>query len=715
MADGVGTTHHVKIGGIFCMLDSYRKRPAPIRGARVATGDRDWSDLSIWQRWVQHCWAGGIGADKWVDDSMFDSAVGTDSTIHEQLSLSRDLTIATGGALNAGSLDEKRLFHIHAKSGSAPRLYCITTPSSGSSYLWQYLNSNNTWTLIKTFTDLQATSITGFSNELCIGMSNGRIKSAQSPAAGPWATRRPPKGESAGVTAMKKYRKRLYVAYGSTIYRRKWNWKVDGKTEFYNARADGGGDVVTMETHLGFLYMGSQGGHIHRTDGNNTFDLWSWDGGVTVVSMRSFDGRLFIGTFEYDDDDDIGFGAIYQMTGSAVTMLKRWGLIDKATSIGQFRTYARRMFYGASNLWGMNRTSAGVDEGGFGVAVYDATEDAHSIWASNKDTTAYTDGSGTGVDYMVDDVIFFKGRMHVAVRAHGNFFTTSTFRDYLQDTVNYDTTKSTATGASNSGFLVSSIYDGGTPGLLKMWRHLTIEANFDNQNTDVEVQYSIDKGGTWTSLGTLKRTLTGTLATIITSPTIVGTGTNFTDEVEVGDELNIQTEVLTVDSVDSDTALTATANAASSKNGTAYHTKENFTRDFSFGDVRSSRIQYRLILNSTSGTQSPFVTGVIVSYLPIPEPNWVWDLTVFVADRFVKLDGVEDTQDEETQFDTLAGYFRDQKIIEFVDRDGTVWAGAGEPGVLIWDYNEDWHLEAKAGEPTEGIIRITLIEVQEDY
>jgi hypothetical protein len=556
--------------------------------------------------------------------------------------------------------------------------------------------------------------MTVFSKELCIGFSNGKIKSVSNPDSGTWKNRNPPKGETSGVTAMRRYRQRLYVAYGDKVYRRKPNWKIDGKTEFYNPA--GASKIVAMETHLGFLYMATKSGHIHRTDGNNSFDIWSWDGGIEAVALRSFDGRLFIGTYEFTDDDDIGAGGIYQLTGSAVTQLKRWGKIDKSTTIGDFSYYDRKLFYGASNLWGMNVQADGTDLGGFGVAVYDPIEDAHSIWASNKDTTTYPDASGTGVDWIVDDIVWWNGYMHAAVRGHGNFRTSIQYRDYLEGTVNYDTTTTAALGGSNNGFLVSSAYDGGTPGLLKIWRKATVEAFMDNNNVDVELQYSIDGGNNWTSLGTLQRTLSGTVAVSTGSPTLTGTSTEFIQELSIGDEVNVQGEVLTILSVTSDTVATATTNSSGNQDGSAFLTKLIFNRVFEFGDVRSTRMQYRLVLGSSSGTQSPVVKAVTISYLPVPEPEWIWDMTVMVAPNIRLLDSTVDTQNMDTLRSTLADYYRHQTLITFTDRDGTVWARDGSPGCLVWDYNYDEHIMGETpGLTKQGRIRLSVLEVQEDY
>jgi hypothetical protein len=713
---GVGTTHQVKIGDIYAQLmpGGYRQRFAPLRGARVASGDPDYNDLSVWQVWSQHCWAGGLGADKWVDDAMYDTGVGLDSTIQEQVSLSRDLSIASGGTLSANSRGWPGEFIIYRKPNGAKRLYYITYPDSGSgigSQLWKYALLGNTWTLVKTFAaSWQATCITSHSGELAIGFDNGRIKSAANPdnTAG-WKNRNKPKGIKSGVTSMMRFRQRLYVAYGRQVYRRKWNWKVDGKTAFYNPH--GGGEIIAMEKHLGFLYMASRNGHIHRTDGNNTHDLWSWDGGTEVVSLRSFDGRLFIGTYEFNDDKRLGTGGIYQMTGSAVTQLKRWGELNRSTVLGKFREYDRKLFYGASALWSMNKDTSGTDYGGFGVAIYDPIEDAHSIWATNKDTTTYADTSGTGQDWIVWDTIYYRGRMHAAVEGHGLFSSTVSYRDYLTGTVNYDTTTTLAAGTGNNGFLVSSDYDGGTPGLDKLWRFGSVEAFLPTTDMAVTLSYSTDRGGTWVQAGVLSRTLQGTPSVLSGSTTMNGTATFFKTEIGPGDELNLNGLVVVVDSVESDTVATLRTAAASSSAGSTYHTTKQLTRKFYISttdsEVVTPRLQYRLALQSNSATETPTVQSVQWWYLPEPEPNWIWDLTVGIAEEWVLLDGTVDTQNIETQLQTLKEYARDQKIITFTDREGNTW------DAMVWDYVEDFHVPGKAAEPKEAFLRLSILEVND--
>jgi hypothetical protein len=180
----------------------------------------------------------------------------------------------------------------------------------------------------------------------------------------------------------------------------------------------------------------------------------------------------------------------------------------------------------------------------------------------------------------------------------------------------------------------------------------------------------------------------------------------------VGDSLNIQGEVMKVAAVNSDTSLTMTAVATSTATGTAYHTKSQFIQKWYLSgvgaEVVAPRIQYRVILNSSNAAQSPFVRSVSFWYLPEPEPNWVWDIVVLIGHSVELLDMTYETQNIETQLSTLAEYFRDQRIITFTDREGREW------DALIWDYNEDFHVPGKAGEPKENILRLTILEVSDE-
>jgi hypothetical protein len=203
---------------------------------------------------------------------------------------------------------------------------------------------------------------------------------------------------------------------------------------------------------------------------------------------------------------------------------------------------------------------------------------------------------------------------------------------------------------------VSSLYDGGTPGLKKLWRMASVEAHIPVGISDgltppsytpsctVELQYSINHGTTWVSLGTISETVAGVY-------------------------------------------------------------RETWYMSGASAEVESASIMYRLVLYSADGGSTPTVKSVSFWYLPEPEPNWVYDLTVGIAERIVLLDGTEDTQDMDAARTALVTYFRNQNIVEFTDMDGNVF------DCLIWDFVEDFHVPGKAGEPSEAFMRLSLLEV----
>lgn len=628
----VGTTHHVKLGNEYLMIrpNSYQKRPAPTFGARITTGDPDYNNLSIWQHWTQTCWIGGMDQDEWLDDAMYDTAVGMDTTNHDVVRLARRLKRGTGANWTAGGatnvLGYKFVIH-------DTRLYCLVSLSAADSRLYIYTHSTQSWASVTMpGTSFYVRAVCSFDGKLFIGGSvstpGARLFWATTPGA--WTQITNPGGVTTyGVTALRAYNQKLYVGYGNQVWRMKDDETWDGNVVFYKVNAASSSNwIAAMETHLGFLYMLSSNGHLHRTDGNNTFDIWSWDGQTKGVSLRSYDGKLFVGTYEWTDTPDIGFGVLYQFTGAAVTELKRWGRQGKATSIGGMTVYARKLYYGASYLLGMTA--------GFGIAVYDAVEDAHSVWAAQQDSGTYPDTSGVGTDWLVDDVIVHGGHMFCAVRGHGLFFTPDRFQDIILGEAEYTT-------YSGGGRLTSSLYDGGTPGLMKLWRRITLHCDLPT-GTSLTLSYSIDKGVTYTSF------------------------TQYNGPGPANDKFS-----------------------------------------YYLNNVRAPSIKWKVTFNTSNAAVTPTLRGVIVAYLPQPEPNWMWTFTIPVADKWVLLDETTESLNTEGLIAYIENLFRTQSLTTFIDIDGVSWATNGA-GVLVYDISTV-HFDIE--EPKEADIRITLLEVVE--
>lgn len=618
----VGQTHHLKLGNEYLIIrpNSYTKRPAPTFGARIATGDPDYNNLSIWQHWVQSCWVGGVGESEWVDDAMYHKGVGINVTEHERATLARDLwqpaTPATykwdtEGAASAGD------FRFHVFNG---RLYCVWIgDGTVVSRLYRFDGSLPGWERVTIgVANFVINAIANFDGKLFIAgynLSNGNplLRYTAGTGLSPTWSANPDAHlgavDTKKITAMAVYAQKLYIAYGTSIVRMKDDQKWDGNTVFYKVNQNSGSNaIIQFETHLGFLYMLSSNGHIHRTDGNNSFDIWSWDGQTNGTGLRSYDGKLFVTTYEYAENSSKGVGVIYQFTGSAVTELKRFGDPDRATRTGRMLVWNRKLYYGAGNLFGY--------QNGFGVACYDAAEDGHSIFAANTDTaTTYPDASGTGDDWFVSDLVVFGKYMYVSVKKFG------IFRVPITPIATNLTYKTDAT-AANGGWITSSMYNAGTPGLLKLWRKATVFIDLPTSDAKFKLQYSTVEGdGGWTDCSTEQ------------------SGPSPADGQYV----------------------------------------------FYLNNVISTRMRYRIWMRTTNSTVTPVLRGVVFAYLPQPEPNWMWSFTIPVTDKWELMDDTTEVKNTATLIAYLDTLYRTQQLVSFTDADGSVWATNG-PGVLVYDY-----------------------------
>lgn len=586
------STHDVSLAGAGYLLKpgSYRKRSAPLMGSRFTTGDPDYSQLGPIQHWVQSCWIGGMGQVDWSDDAMFDQAVGVDSSLHERLALTRDL--ATGGTGYAlGGTRVEREFAVYQNN-----LMCLPFNSSGNGILYKYTTSTDTWAAHKTITGALCRTMAPWGRSLFIGSSANYLHRLLDTTLSTVAF---PAGVADTVYAMEPFRDRLYVAFGNgNVWRLKPNLTWDGTTVFFDL--PDAGYIVDFEVHLGFLYMLSTTGIVYRTDGNNTGEIWRADPGASGKALRSYDGRLFVLLSETDDGGSMSEAAIYQLSGSAMTELKRWGKPAKAV-VPSMRmvVLGGRLFYGAGGLLGM--------QDGFGIAAYDAVEDAHSIFATNKDTTTYPDVSGGGVGWTVDDLIIFGGKLFISVRDYGVFKTPFTFMDYAigRENATYDVTAS----SYGDGWLTSSTYDAGTPGLNKLWNSIELDYDLPAAGCGITVDYSIDGGRTWT------------------------TG-----------------------------AVTLTYASAGRKRTRTYLT-----------NVRSSSFKWRVRLSSTSTAATPILFAVNVGYLPLQDPQYQWEFSIVVSEYQQLLDNTMATITPATVLGTLEDLYRNLAPFTFIDVDGTTY------------------------------------------
>ena len=101
-----------------------------------------------------------------------------------------------------------------------------------------------------------------------------------------------------------------------------------------------------------------------------------------------------------------------------------------------------------------------------------------------------------------------------------------------------------------------------------------------------------------------------------------------------------------------------------------------------------------------------------MSYIPVPEPNWLWSFTIVLSEKQEAMDGTTRTVDTEAEMAFLAAQERAKLLVAFTDIDGSQWATGGAAGVLIHDiefrvYNQT--------QPLEGDVVVTLLEAVETY
>jgi hypothetical protein len=120
-------------------------------------------------------------------------------------------------------------------------------------------------------------------------------------------------------------------------------------------------------------------------------------------------------------------------------------------------------------------------------------------------------------------------------------------------------------------------------------------------------------------------------------------------------------------------------------------------------------------VTTTDDDESPVVRGISVSYLPQPEPNWLWNLSFVVMHEQTLNDGTVESVYTKEVIDFIQQSFRNGDPVTFVDIDGRPWEVNGQPGVLIQDMTFVYHVPGYGTDPPEGRFNLTLLEVAESY
>jgi len=129
-------------------------------------------------------------------------------------------------------------------------------------------------------------------------------------------------------------------------------------------------------------------------------------------------------------------------------------------------------------------------------------------------------------------------------------------------------------------------------------------------------------------------------------------------------------------------------------------------------DATSVSIKLRFTMRGANQNSAPQLFGFVVSYLPLPEPNWMWTFTIVLSKRNQLMDGTFETLDTEAEIAFLNALYRTKALITFIDAEGVQWSTGGQPGVLIYDMTVNL---MDLVQPLEGEVQVTVLEAVETF
>lgn len=493
---------HIALDGIGLLLQGAPDRPgyvgsqAPIYGNRFASGDRDYTDFSFWWFWAQTDWSGGYKLeDRWQDDAKFFDS--------EAISVS----VCPG---NPGSvqLNAKQL-NTASSYGSKDRSWY----TFGSPYgTFMILGRNNT--------DSKMCAITAYNGSVvwedtAIGI-NEKIISADKICSELFIGC---KTIGSGASMLKKSSGGAFSDVGAhnsgvgiygligypllnSLFLFKWGdglWRYDYTT-----------DIFTQKKTTLPMNLTSASDFSFANEGKNKF-------GLALVGDRIYFTYLEINTSQhqlwcYDIGDDAYY---YVYTFRAGTFASYLYLIERDNNLYIFGssgglTYGKIFIYkyDGTTMTLLHKIGRATDSPFFlkgGVvknseSIYFGLDDNsrdYQIWMLDRNDVLFS-GIKPPAAYATNiDLLAMSDNGNLAVCKNGSGTVVNEFDQFpIND---YQT----------SGYVVTSNFDADIPSIDKLFYAITINFRKLLSGQSIEVQYSIDGGSTFTSLGTASYTIDG--------------------------------------------------------------------------------------------------------------------------------------------------------------------------------------------------------------
>jgi len=313
-----------------------RLEQAPVYGARFASGDRDYTDFSLWWYWAQTDWSGGIKqtALKWEDDARFFYSYNIDTwTEYGSIRLARGLAVKFNSATvycgYYGRLANTSYLFIGV-GGSPPAVY--RSSNYGSS--WTNITGSNINT-----DAYQITQIISHKNSIWVGTgstsstttallhttdgSSWSNHTSSITTALSWA-------DIKMVTCMDEDSSTLYVGVerGSVYYGivstsdEGANWSVVMQGEDMRIV-----DIKIVGTKLYCLFYGTSYLEfgVYDTSSSAYTKIWSWDTPGGSLSSEPREGKLFVLNGKIVIFSNTGAGYLWEYDPSSGTLTNLLG------------------------------------------------------------------------------------------------------------------------------------------------------------------------------------------------------------------------------------------------------------------------------------------------------------------------------------------------------------------------------------------------------
>lgn len=499
---------HVALDGQGLILQGSPDRPAyamaqaPIYGNRFASGDRDYTDFSFWWFWAQTDWSGGYKLeDAWEDDAKFFDSEGISISVYP-------------GDPGTVRLNAKQLNTASSASSKSREFYAF-----GSTYgTFMVLGRNTT------------------DQKMCaINVYDGSVVWEDS------AT-----GANEKITCADKLNDTLYIGC-RTVGSGASMLKVGSGGSFADVGAHATsngiyGLVADKNTNSLFLFKWGDGlWKYDATAGTFTQKKTTLPMGITSASSFSFGSegkskfgavlvgdRIYFTLTEANTHQvqlwcyDIGDDAYYYIyTFIAGTFQGHPYMIERDGNLYLFGTtgglvYGKVQIYkyvpSAGTMTRLHKIGRATDSsfalvGGVvknGESIYFGLNDGSSdyqIWQLDNNDALFS-GIKPPATYATDiDLLAMSDHGNLAVVRNSNGticdeFDSIPINDY-----------------QTSGYITTSNFDAGIPSIDKLFFAVTINFRKFLSGQSIEVQYSVDGGSTFTSLGTASYTLDGSSAT----------------------------------------------------------------------------------------------------------------------------------------------------------------------------------------------------------